>query len=423
MLSFDNVTYTYHNATGAAVKGVSLSVDRGEIVLCTGPSGCGKSTLVRLANGLCPHFYRGRLEGRVAIDGRDTATSNLHAISRSVGTLFQDPESQFFALSVEDELAFAHEWRGAAPEETLARVRDAAGAFGLDGIMGASVLDLSEGQKQKVALAAVISLGPAAIVLDEPSANLDPEATLALAEELRRLRNAGMAILVVDHRLYWLDGVADRVAVMDDGRVVAQGDYSLLRDPAFREARGLRSNSVPDPREVLACPGDDCDALQARGLCFAHKDGPETVPRRVLRPAHGRDGAPRSQRHGQDHPGPLADGAEPNPGRKAVFPGQTHEPRRHPAGGPASCCRTPTTSCTCAQSGPSWPWPRPPSGRTPTVASTGCWRSSTWPPWPTGTPSPCPAERSSDWSSPAAWPRSPRCSSSTNRPAASTAAT
>ena len=275
MLVFDNVTYTYPNAGTPAVRDISLAVSAGEIVLCTGPSGCGKSTLIRLANGLCPHFFRGRLQGRTALAGKDTVSLTLQDISRTVGTLFQDPESQFFALTVEDELAFAHEWRGTSPDETLTRVRSSAASFGLDSIMGASVLDLSEGQKQKVALAAIISLDPAVIVLDEPSANLDPEATLALAAELRRLRDAGMAILVVDHRLYWLDGVVDRVVVMNDGRIVAQGDFDLLRDAAFREAWGLRSDRVPDPRTTLTCPANDGDALQAQGLCFAHKDGPE----------------------------------------------------------------------------------------------------------------------------------------------------
>lgn len=274
MLSFNDVTYSYPGTPHLAVRDISLRVEPGELVLCTGPSGCGKSTLIRLANGLCPHFFRGSLQGEVRVNGQATTATDLHGLAHSVGTLFQDPENQFFALTVEDELAFTHEWRGTAPEITLHRVGAAAATFGLDGLMGASILELSEGQKQKVALAAIISLGPSIIILDEPSANLDPEATAALADELRRLKEAGMAILVVDHRLYWLAEVADRVLVMGEGRIVAEGGFDLLRDDDFRRSHGLRADRVRDPRPVLPKAGGMHGALQAQGLCFAHTDGP-----------------------------------------------------------------------------------------------------------------------------------------------------
>lgn len=274
MLTFDHVTYSYPNGSAPAVRDISLRVAPGELVLCTGPSGCGKSTLIRLANGLCPHFFRGSLLGEVRVNGLATTAADLHAVARSVGTLFQDPENQFFALTVEDELAFTHEWRGTVPEVTLGRVAAAAAAFGLDDLMGASILELSEGQKQKVALAAIISLGPAAIILDEPSANLDPEATIALAEELRRLKEGGMAILVVDHRLYWLAEVADRVLVMHEGQIVAEGGFDMLRDDELRRSRGLRADRIRDPRPTLPRADGVNGTLKAQGLCFAHPDGP-----------------------------------------------------------------------------------------------------------------------------------------------------
>lgn len=270
MLVFDHVTYTYSGAGAPAVTDVSFRVRPGEAVLCTGPSGCGKSTLVRLANGLCPHFFRGDLCGRVVVDGRDTADSSLHELARAAGTLFQDPENQFFALTVEDELAFAHEWRDSPPGETLRAVQRAAQSFGLEKLLDASILDLSEGQKQKVALASIISLGPKAIILDEPSANLDPEATAALAEAILELKKSGMAILVVDHRLYWLENVVDRVMVMAEGRMVAEGEFSLFHDDSFRREKGLRAHHVADPREILPRAGSEPPVLQASGICFAH---------------------------------------------------------------------------------------------------------------------------------------------------------
>ncbi len=275
MLRLTDVTYTYPHATEPAVRGLSLRVRPGEAVLCTGPSGCGKSTLVRLANGLCPHYYRGRLEGSVTVDGRRTAETPLHELARLAGTLFQDPENQFFALTVGDEIAFAHEWRGSEPARTLAAVQEAARRFGIGHLLDQSIHDLSEGQKQKVALASILSLGPRAVVLDEPTANLDPEATLALAEEIRALKAAGMAVLVVDHRLYWLEGVVDRVVVMAEGRIVEEGDFSILHDDALRRARGLRAARVADPRTALPEASGRGDALCVADLRYAHKHGPE----------------------------------------------------------------------------------------------------------------------------------------------------
>lgn len=223
MIRFENVTYTYPFQTRPAVSDISFSVRPGELVLCTGASGCGKSTLMRLANGLCPHYFQGALEGRVLIGGEPTDARPINVIAREVGTLFQDPEQQFFALNVEDELAFAHEWQGVSPEDIAAKIDEAARAFRLGPILSSSIHELSEGQKQKVGLASILSQGPRALILDEPSANLDPEATEDLARKLAELKARGMAILVVDHRLYWLEGIADRVLVMREGRILLNG--------------------------------------------------------------------------------------------------------------------------------------------------------------------------------------------------------
>lgn len=258
MIRFDNVTYTYPFQTAPAVSGISFSVRPGELVLCTGASGCGKSTLMRLANGLCPHYFQGTLEGGVLIRGEPTGARPINAIAREVGTLFQDPEQQFFTLNVEDELAFAHEWQGVSPEAIAAKIDEAARAFRLGPILSSSIHELSEGQKQKVGLASILSQGPKALILDEPSANLDPEATEDLARKLAELKARGMAILVVDHRLYWLEGVADRVLVMREGRIEEQGGFDMLYDDALRGRCGLRAARVDDPRRSLP----DCGAAE-----------------------------------------------------------------------------------------------------------------------------------------------------------------
>lgn len=272
MLRFENVSYTYPFQARPAVENISLHVKPGEVVLCTGASGCGKSTLIRLANGLCPLHFAGTLEGRVLVNGTPTVEQDLPNLAQQAGTLFQDPEQQFFALNVEDELAFALEWQGMPVETMHETVNRSVRQFNLQPLLGASIHELSEGQKQKVGLATLWTQTPQALILDEPTANLDPESTEELALQLRQLKAQGMAILVVDHRLYWLAGVADRVIVMQDGRIREQGDFSILYDADLRARYGLREACVPDVRDVLpSCSAAEACPLEARNLTYAHK--------------------------------------------------------------------------------------------------------------------------------------------------------
>ncbi len=278
MLRLENVTYSYPGQAECAVQGVSLAVKPGELVLCTGRSGCGKSTLVRLVSGLAPHFHGGRMEGRALVGGVDNASRSLTAISEDAGVLFQNPETQFFALTVADEAAVGLECRGRDEASAADAVQTALNTLGLGDIAERSVLHLSEGQKQKVALAGLLALSPKALVLDEPSANLDPEAARGLAQTLIRLKQSGMALLVTDHRLAWLRDVADRVLVMDGGEIAAQGEFAILDDASLRARHGLRDAQMVDGRESLpALPAPlaenaDCGAgLHVEKLSFGFR--------------------------------------------------------------------------------------------------------------------------------------------------------
>ncbi|PIE73109.1 MAG: ABC transporter [Deltaproteobacteria bacterium] len=272
MIRLEKVCYSYAFHETPAIDDLSLSVEPGELVLITGASGCGKSTLIRLINGLCPHFFKGTLTGDVVIDGKNTKGLGIQEIARDVGTVFQDPELQFFALQVEDELAFAHEWRGISREEIVRTVEDNASAMGISDLLDSSIHALSEGQKQKLAIASVLSLQPKVLVFDEPTANLDPESTLELAKRFAELREQGFAILVVDHRLYWLEDVATRVVVMQSGRIVKEGDFSMLHDSDFCCRYGLRKSKVEDCREQLL-PSLERAELTVKNLSFAYKKG------------------------------------------------------------------------------------------------------------------------------------------------------
>lgn len=251
LISFKNVTYRYANAERDAVEGISLEVRAGEAKVVTGASGCGKTTLMRLANGLCPQVYGGTLSGEIRVAGLDVAQTPVSDLSEVIGTLFQDPEEQFFALSVGDEIAFALRSRGYPVEKIRSRVDAAARKLGITQLLGQDIHALSEGQKQKVGLAGLLALGPRVLIFDEPSANLDPEATDSLALTITELKKEGCAILVVDHRLYWLKDAADGVIVMSRGRVMEKGPFAMLADAAFRAKYGLRSDAVADARQTL----------------------------------------------------------------------------------------------------------------------------------------------------------------------------
>ncbi|MFP4533162.1 MAG: ABC transporter ATP-binding protein [Desulfobacterales bacterium] len=272
---FENVSYTYPFQTHKALDGISFAVRAGEAVLCTGASGCGKSTLVRMLNGLIPHYFRGNMQGRVRVCGAGTEMCLIHEISRHVGMLFQEPEQQFFALSVADEMAFALECRAMAPKQIKAKIRAEADRFRLTHLMAASVFDLSEGEKQKVALASILAQSPSVLVLDEPSANLDPAATEELAGILADLKQQGMTLFIVDHRLYWLNDLVDRVIVLENARICETGPFSILEKRTVRNRYGLRKTHFRRASDALISAGQtDGEGFRIENLSFAFKNRP-----------------------------------------------------------------------------------------------------------------------------------------------------
>lgn len=280
MIEFKNVSYTYANTQTPAVSDINFTVAPGELKVVTGASGCGKTTLMRLANGLCPQIYGGRLEGSVTVAGFNVSETPVADLSEVIGTLFQDPEEQFFALNAGDEIAFALRSRSFDPKDVRERTLTAARKLGIEELLTRDIHALSEGQKQKVGLAAILALGPKTLIFDEPSANLDPEATQALARTILELKKEGAAILVVDHRLYWLKEAADAVIVMSQGRIVEEMPFSGLYDDAFRARWGLRKAEVSDARRSSPRVGVTSrnttprahDVFSASRIRFAYSD-------------------------------------------------------------------------------------------------------------------------------------------------------
>jgi len=225
----EDVHYAYPplspgGASPAVLKGVSLSLAEGECLALLGRTGAGKSTLCLTLNGIIPQLTAGAFRGAVRVAGQDTRESGPGELSQTVGLVFQDPESQFFNMTVEDEVAFGPESLALPPHEIEGRVAEALEMTGVAALRGRSPLELSGGEKQRVALAAVLAMRPRILVLDEPTASLDPVGKRSLLEAVDRLRaERDTTVLWVTQDVDRLPLLADRVAVLHDGRIALQG--------------------------------------------------------------------------------------------------------------------------------------------------------------------------------------------------------
>lgn len=230
LISLKNITYTYPSAKQPALRDLSLDVAAGEFLLVTGVSGAGKSTLLRLFNGLVPHFYGGHLSGSVRVAGRDPVALGPGEMSDTVGLVFQDPEAQFVAEMVEDELAFALENAGLPMPLMRKRVEESLHALSIEHLRGRRVSTLSGGERQRVAIAAVLTLQPRVLVLDEPTSQLDPQSAEEVLNALVKLNSdLGLTIVLSEHRLERVVQYADRILYMGmDGEIQVGAPREVL---------------------------------------------------------------------------------------------------------------------------------------------------------------------------------------------------
>jgi energy-coupling factor transporter ATP-binding protein EcfA2 len=236
----ENLGFKYTGAKKPAIQGLDLTIGENEFILLTGPSGCGKTSLCRCLNGLIPNFYQGEWTGRLSVDGLDVTTQLTSELSRKIGYVFQNPENQLFALTVEKDIAFGPENLGFTRDEIRNRVDQAMTITGTTGLKDLAPYELSGGQQQRVALAGVLAMRPSVIVLDEPTSFLDPrtaEDVMKAADDLRR--QLGLTIIVVEHRLDLVARYAERIIVMNEGRIVADGNLDLVLDAQFDLLEGL----------------------------------------------------------------------------------------------------------------------------------------------------------------------------------------
>jgi len=238
IIDVKDLSYTYPNFAEPTLRGVSLTIPRGDFVLLTGPSGCGKTTLCRCLIGLIPHFYGGALTGDVVVANLSVKDHSISELAQHVGFVFQNPENQLFALSVEKDVAFGLENLAKSRAEIRKNVDWALDLMGIGGLRDAAPFELSGGQKQRVAVASVLAMKPDVMVLDEPTSFLDPVTAKRLFDVIKNLNDElGLTVVLVEHRLSLLSAYVKRIIVMDEGQVRLDG--APLDVLMAKEARAL----------------------------------------------------------------------------------------------------------------------------------------------------------------------------------------
>jgi energy-coupling factor transporter ATPase len=230
------LSYTYPGATKQSITDISIKIEKGEFTLITGPSGCGKTTLCRCFNGLIPHFYQGEIKGQTNVAGLNITEHPIYELAKHVGLVFQNPENQLFALSVEKDVAFGLENFGVPRDEMRKKVDWALQLTGINDLRERAPHELSGGQQQRVAIASVLAMQPEVIVLDEPTSFLDPLSAKRIFEVIHQLnKNLGTTVVLVEHRLDLTARYANHIIIMNDGKVALDGDpRTILRSEEAR---------------------------------------------------------------------------------------------------------------------------------------------------------------------------------------------
>ena len=280
MIKIDHISFSYgeENENTGGVRDIDLNIEDGQFVVLCGESGCGKTTVTRLINGLIPHYYEGKMTGEVWVNGAKVSEQPLYDTAAVVGSVFQNPRSQFFNVDTTSEITFGCENLGQPEKDIRERLAKTVRDFRLEKLMDRNIFHLSGGEKQKIACAGVSIMEPDVLVMDEPSSNLDAASILDLRKILAFWKSQGKTIIVSEHRLYYLRGLADRFIYLADGQV--SHDYSAAEFEQLTEQQrsdmGLRTFALERLLPPVL-PQQEKTALALRNFHFAYKNEPETL--------------------------------------------------------------------------------------------------------------------------------------------------
>ena len=276
MIKFRNVTFAYPDSTDGGLKNIDLTIPDGQCVLLCGRSGCGKTTLTRLINGLIPQFFTGELSGEILLDGESLADLPMYRIAEKVGSVFQNPRTQFFNVDTDSEIAFGMENEAIPQAQMERRTAETANALHMEALLGRSIFALSGGEKQKIAFASVYAMNPEVYLLDEPSSNLDMTAIGELREHLRLIKAQGKTVVVAEHRLYYLVDVADRIVYLENGRIAGDFTPEQFRQITSeqRKSMGLRAINLQEEAPLRSYVSDQLPVLELQTATLAYRKQP-----------------------------------------------------------------------------------------------------------------------------------------------------
>lgn len=242
----DNVSFSY--GSDKNLRDINLNVKKGEVVLLCGESGCGKTTVTRFLNGLIPNFFDGEREGNVYLNSEKISEMPIYEISKHIGSVFQNPKTQFFNVDTTSEIVFGCENLSVDVDEIRKRLDLVVDDFKINHLLDKSIFKLSGGEKQKIACASVSAVNPDILILDEPSSNLDSQSSWDLESIIRNWKNQGKTVIIAEHKLFFLSDVVDRVLFLKKGQITNEWSLEEFKQANHRDL-GLRQLNL----ENIAC--------------------------------------------------------------------------------------------------------------------------------------------------------------------------
>ena len=246
MIEIRELSFKYKGGSDYSLKDINLKIKKGECILLCGRSGCGKSTLLKLMNGIIPEFYDGDISGSVMVNGMNTFTTPIYKLSNNVGSVFQNPKTQFYTTNTTDEIAFGLENYGIEREVINKRIGEVEKELHLENLMNKNIFNLSGGEKQKIAIASIYALNPEIFILDEPSSSLDIKSMKELSLTIKKLKSLGKTIIIAEHRLWYLKDIVDRAIYLEDGKIIREYSMDEIEnlDEEERLKTGLRHTEL-----------------------------------------------------------------------------------------------------------------------------------------------------------------------------------